>query len=88
MGQVISSASVSLDGYIAKADTIGRLFGRLQNGSVEVPTASGEITFQGRPYFGDLSVDDFTLGDPSACTQEGVTHLVLPEADRPPRLQE
>ncbi len=46
MGQVISSASMSLDGYIAKADnTIGRLFDWLQNGSVEVPSASGAITF-------------------------------------------
>jgi dihydrofolate reductase len=46
MGQVISSASMSLDGYIAKDDnTIGRLFDWLQNGPVEVPSASGDITF-------------------------------------------
>ena len=39
MGQVISSASMSLDGYIAKDDnTIGRLFDWLQNGPVEVPS--------------------------------------------------
>jgi dihydrofolate reductase len=45
MGQVISSASVSLDGYIAKADnTIGHLFDWLQNGDVEFPTASPDIT--------------------------------------------
>jgi hypothetical protein len=37
MGQVIASASMPLDGYIAKHDnTIGRLFDWLQNG--EVPT--------------------------------------------------
>lgn len=45
MGQVISSASMSLDGYIAKADnTIGHLFDWLQNGDVEFPTASPSIT--------------------------------------------
>jgi hypothetical protein len=45
MGQVISSASISLDGYIAKADnTIGHLFDWLQNGDVEFPTASPDIT--------------------------------------------
>ena len=39
MGQVITSASMSLDGYIAKDDnTIGRLFDWLQNGEVEIPT--------------------------------------------------
>ena len=44
MGQVISSASMSLDGYIAKADnTIGHLFDWLQNGDVEFPTASPDI---------------------------------------------
>jgi dihydrofolate reductase len=46
MGQVIANASMSLDGYIAKDDnTIGRLFDWLQNGTVEVVTASGDITF-------------------------------------------
>lgn len=46
MGQVISSAAMSLDGYIAKQDnTIGRLFDWLQNGPVEVPTPGGDITF-------------------------------------------
>ena len=50
MGQVISSAAMSLDGYIAKDDnTIGRLFDWLQNGSVEVPSASGDITFHMSP---------------------------------------
>jgi dihydrofolate reductase len=48
MGKVIASASMSLDGYIAKADnTIGRLFDWLQNGEVEFPTrtGSGDMTF-------------------------------------------
>lgn len=46
MGQVVANASMSLDGYIAKADnTIGRLFDWLQNGDVEVPTVDGRITF-------------------------------------------
>jgi dihydrofolate reductase len=45
MGHVISSASMSLDGYIAKADnTVGHLFDWLQNGDVEFPTASPDIT--------------------------------------------
>ena len=44
MGQVISSASMSLDGFIAKDDnTIGRLFDWLQNGPIEVPTVSEGI---------------------------------------------
>ena len=50
MGQVISSASMSLDGFIAKEDnTIGRLFDWLQNGAVEIPTASAGITLHLSP---------------------------------------
>jgi dihydrofolate reductase len=50
MGQVIASASMSLDGYIAKHDnTIGRLFDWLQNGEVEFPTVDGRITFHLSP---------------------------------------
>jgi dihydrofolate reductase len=50
MRQVISSASMSLDGYIAKSDnTIGHLFDWLQNGSVELPSPSGDITFHLSP---------------------------------------
>jgi dihydrofolate reductase len=48
VGKVIASASMSLDGYIAKADnTIGRLFDWLQNGDVEIrtTTGSGDMTF-------------------------------------------
>lgn len=46
MGKVVASASMSLDGYIAKADnTIGRLFDWLQNGEVEFTTATEDITF-------------------------------------------
>jgi dihydrofolate reductase len=46
MGQVIASASMSLDGYIAKDDnSIGRLFDWLQNGPVEMPTVNDQITF-------------------------------------------
>ena len=45
MGQVIASASMSLDGYITKDDnTIGQLFDWLQNGDVEVPTVDDRIT--------------------------------------------
>jgi dihydrofolate reductase len=50
MGQVIASASMSLDGYIAKEDnTIGRLFDWLQNGTVEFPTANEDITLHLSP---------------------------------------
>lgn len=50
MGKVIASASMSLDGYIAKADnTIGRLFDWLQSGDVECPTATPDITFHLTP---------------------------------------
>jgi dihydrofolate reductase len=46
MGQVIASASMSLDGYIAKQDnTIGRLFDWLQNGEVEFRTVNEDLTF-------------------------------------------
>jgi dihydrofolate reductase len=50
MGQVIASASMSLDGYIAKDDnTIGRLFDWLQNGPVEIPTVNDDITLHVSP---------------------------------------
>ena len=50
MGQVIASASMSLDGYIAKEDnTIGRLFDWLQNGTVEFPTVNADITLHLSP---------------------------------------
>src|SRR4051812_49869258 len=50
MGQVIASASMSLDGYIAKDDnTIGQLFAWLQNGDVEVPTVDDRITLHMSP---------------------------------------
>jgi dihydrofolate reductase len=50
MGQVIASASMSLDGYIARDDnTIGQLFDWLQNGDVELPTVDDRITFHMSP---------------------------------------
>ena len=50
MGQVIASASMSLDGYIAKDDnTIGQLFDWLQNGPVEIPTVDDHITLHLSP---------------------------------------
>lgn len=46
-GRVIASASMSLDGYIAKHDnTIGYLFDWLHNGDLAMPTASPGITFR------------------------------------------
>ncbi|HEY0815019.1 MAG TPA: dihydrofolate reductase family protein [Pseudonocardia sp.] len=57
MGKVVASASMSLDGYIAKDDnTIGRLFDWLQNGEVVLPTATQDITLhlsrQSAEYWG------------------------------------
>jgi dihydrofolate reductase len=50
VGTVVAQASMSLDGYIAKADnTIGRLFDWYQAGDVEVATASPGITFRLTP---------------------------------------
>src|SRR4051812_14667536 len=45
MGKVVASASMSLDGYIAKADnTIGHLFDWFDNGAVECRTIDPGIT--------------------------------------------
>ena len=42
-----------------------------------VPVVMGK----GRPFFGELSLDDVPLGDPTACIQgKQVTHLVFPVA--------
>jgi dihydrofolate reductase len=50
MGTVVAQASMSLDGYIAKADhSIGRLFDWYQAGDVEVRTASPGLTFRLTP---------------------------------------
>ena len=50
MGQVVSSAMMSLDGFVAKADnTIGRLFDCLQNGETEVATATPGMTMRCSP---------------------------------------
>jgi dihydrofolate reductase len=50
MGKVVAAAVMSLDGYIAKSDnTIGRLFDWYNNGDVECPTASPDITFHISP---------------------------------------
>src|SRR3954447_6995459 len=50
MGTVVAQASMSLDGYIAKADnSIGRLFDWYEAGNVEVTTASPDITFHLTP---------------------------------------
>jgi dihydrofolate reductase len=54
MGEVVASASMSLDGYIAKHDnTIGRLFDWLQNGEVEVRTIDDRITLHLSPSSAD-----------------------------------
>ena len=54
MGKVVASASMSLDGYIARVDnTIGRLFDWYQNGDIERRTASEGITFHLSPRSAD-----------------------------------
>ena len=46
MGKVVAQASMSLDGFIAKADnTIGHLFDWFDNGDVELRTIDPDITF-------------------------------------------
>jgi dihydrofolate reductase len=50
MGIVVAQASMSLDGYIAKADnSIGRLFDWYEAGDVELPTATPDLTFHLTP---------------------------------------
>ena len=50
MGHVIASASMSLDGHLAKDDnTVGRLFDWFQNGEVEFPTVNENLTFHPSP---------------------------------------
>ena len=50
MAKVVSSAMMSLDGYVAKADnTIGALFDWLGNGEVEIETVSPGITMHVSP---------------------------------------
>ncbi len=54
MGTVVAQASMSLDGYIAKADnSIGRLFDWYEAGDVEVTTASPGLTFHLTPTSAD-----------------------------------
>jgi dihydrofolate reductase len=54
MGTVVAQASMSVDGYIAKADnTIGKLFDWYQVGELEVPTATPAITFHLTPASAD-----------------------------------
>jgi hypothetical protein len=46
MGKVVSSASMSLDGFIANTDnTVGSLFDWYNSGDIEVPTAVEELGF-------------------------------------------
>jgi dihydrofolate reductase len=44
-----------------------------------VPVVMG----RGRPFFGELSLDDVPLGDPTVCLQGNrVTHLVFPVTEK------
>jgi dihydrofolate reductase len=50
MGKVVSSASMSLDGFIANPDnTVGRLFDWYNSGDIKVPTAVEELGFTMTP---------------------------------------
>lgn len=50
MGRVVSSASMSLDGFIAYPDnTVGSLFDWYDNGDVSVPSASPAVSFHLTP---------------------------------------
>jgi dihydrofolate reductase len=45
-----------------------------------VPVVMG----RGRPFFGEMSIEDVPLGDPTVCTQgDRVTHLVFPVVGQP-----
>jgi dihydrofolate reductase len=47
VGLIVSSASMSLDGFVAKEDnSIGRLFDWYENGDVDFPTATEGMTFR------------------------------------------
>ena len=66
------------------AGTIGRqclALGLLDAVAVDlVPVVMGK----GRPYFGELAIDDVRLGDPAVCIQgDTVTHLVFPATEQP-----
>jgi dihydrofolate reductase len=55
MGRVTSSATMSLDGYIALEDnTIGALFDWYDAGEVEIPTATPDLTFHVTPQSADF----------------------------------
>jgi dihydrofolate reductase len=44
-----------------------------------VPVVMG----QGRPFFGEMSMDDLALGDPTSCIRgDRVTHLLFPVTER------
>jgi dihydrofolate reductase len=54
MGTVVAQASMSLDGYISKADnSIGLLFDWMQVGEVEITTASPGVTLHLTPASAD-----------------------------------
>jgi len=74
MGTVVAQASMSLDGYIAKADnSIGRLFDFVALDLVPVVMGGG------RPFFAGLPTKDVPLGDPEVCVPSTrVTHLRMP----------
>jgi hypothetical protein len=49
VGNVVTNAIMSLDGYVARQDnTIGRLFDLLQNGDVAIPTPAETSPFTDR----------------------------------------
>jgi dihydrofolate reductase len=81
---VAKAQDVAGDRIIAvTAGTIARQcleLGLLDEVAVDlVPVVMGK----GRPYFGEMSLGDVELGDPTVCIQgDRVTHLVFPVRDR------
>ena len=93
MGKIIASASMSLDGCIAKAAreiagerTVAVTAGTVARQCLELglldEVAVDLVTVvmgSGRPYFGRLPLEDIPREDPSVCVQgERVTHLAFP----------
>jgi dihydrofolate reductase len=77
---VTRAREIAGDGIIAvTAGTIARQcleLGLLDEVAVDlVPVVMGK----GRPFFGELAVEDVPLGDPTVCVQgDRVTHLTFP----------
>jgi hypothetical protein len=67
MGKVISSASMSLDGFIDSPDnTLGSLFDWYNSGDIEVATAINELAFMLTPQVPNTGAAGLLSWEPSA----------------------